>query len=767
MFLLGGALEIFSQQIVLKGKIVDAKTGELLSYATLALLKQDSTFVKGGTSDDKGDFSIAAIAPGDYWLSVSYLGYANSTIKLENLSASIDMEEIYLQQDSQLLNEVVVQANSVINKVDRQIILPRQNQIKASNSGYELLNNLMIPGLHVDPIQNAISAIGGGSVQVRINNIRASVAQVKAIRPADVLRVEYIDDPGVRYADEGVSAIVNFIVKQLETGVSIGIDLQNAPFVGFGNDGLSIRANNKKSVFGFDYYLNYRNYKNRFSDKEEKYLFPNYEMERTLNGAGRAFGYADHAFEVSYNLTEPEKYVFNAILRDNINHSPNNDFYYTMEYKNPDIPSVVSDLQAKNEYNMPSLDLYYQLQLPEKQSISINTVGTLIQSNYSRSYSEQATGGNPTVYAYSTDGNKYSFIGEGLYEKELAPFKWTSGLKYSQSYTENQYTGSTNTDANLHNASLYAYSQIQGKLKSVNYLLGIGISRSLFRETKEGYTFYTIQPNLSLSYLLTNASSLRYQFSIIPLLPSLSGLSNVRQDLDDFRINSGNPNLKPYRRYRNRITYQYQKKLFTGGLYGTYNYYKNPIMDEILREDNTAASTFIYTQNNQKKYQHFATEASIQYGPIKDIVSIIAQGGMNRYLSEGNNYYHQYTNWYGAVGIQAYYKNWIFYTSISTRENSLYGETINMGEASNNIGLFYTIKNCRVGLSMLYPYSSDGWKAGSEVISDITYSKSWTYIRENAQMLLVNFSWSIEYGRKHQSGSKKLNNSDTDSGIVK
>ena len=49
-------------------------------------------------------------------------------------------------------------------------------------------------------------------MQLRINDIVASTAQVQALRPDEVLRVEYIDNPGVRYADTEVEAVINYIV---------------------------------------------------------------------------------------------------------------------------------------------------------------------------------------------------------------------------------------------------------------------------------------------------------------------------------------------------------------------------------------------------------------------------------------------------------------------------------------------------------------------------------------------------------------------------
>ncbi|GHT27061.1 TonB-dependent receptor [Bacteroidia bacterium] len=766
ILLCGCSVHLFSQQITLKGKIVDEKTGELLSYANVVLMTPDSAFVKGSNSDDKGNFSISAIVSGDYLLSVSFLGYDNSIIKLANLSASIDLGEIYLQQDSRQLNEVVVKASGTINKVDRQVILPTSIQIKSSNSGYELLNNLMLPGLRVDPIQNSIAVAGGGNVQIRINDILASMTQVKALRPSSVLRVEYIDNPGVRYGNDNVSAVVNFIVKRLDSGVSINTDLQNAPLVGFANDLLSIRTNHKQSEFGFDYFMNYRNYKKRYSDNEEKYTFPSEEIQRNMKGMEQPFGYTDHTLEATYNLTQPDKYVFHAGFKDYINHSPNNDFAYQIKYNNPNIPDANSRLHADNKSNLPSLDLYYQLQLPKKQSITLNTVGTIINTHYDRSYFEYQEKETSPEFAYSTDGEKYSFIGEGIYDKVFTPFKLTSGLKYSQSYTKNTYIGATNAITQLHNSNLYAFVQLQGKLSKISYIAGLGLSRSSFKEAANEYAFLTFQPNVSLSYPFLQTSYLRYRFSVTPLLPSLSALSNVRQDLDDFRVNEGNPNLKPYRRYRNSIVYQYKKSLFSGTLTETYDYYQNPIMENIFREDGNNGSVFVYTRNNQKKFQRLGTILSLSVGPVKDIVSFSLEGGVNRYFSTGNNYYHQYTNGYIGATIQAYYKNWIGYTSVNTRENSLYGETISMGESLNNIALYYTIKNCRLGLSMLYPYS-DAWKAGSENLSDLAYSKSWTYIKENGRMLLLNFAWNVNYGKKHQSGQKKLNNSDTDSGIVK
>jgi hypothetical protein len=756
-----------SQQITLNGQIVDEQSGATLGGANVVLMSDDSTFVKGVTADATGHFTLDATVAGDYLLSATFNGYERSVTKLANLSVAVDLGEIYLSPVSQTLDEVVVRASNRIVKVDRQIVLPSAAQLKSSNSGYELLNSLMLPGLRVDPIQNTVAVAGNGTVQLRINGVQVSETQLKSLRPANVLRVEYIDNPGVRYGDD-VSVVINFVVKQMESGVSLKTDLSQSPFVGFGNHLLSVHANRRKSEFGVDYFVSYRDYNKRFANIEERYALPDgVEMQREQKGIEQPFGYVWTTVETSYNLTHPDKYVFYAVFKNNIMDVPNNDYACQINYIRPALPSATASQHAVEKNSSPALDLYYQHQIAEKQNITLNTVGSIINSDYERRYTEQSDGAPVSEYAYSTDGKKHSFIGEGIYENELKPFTLTSGLKYTQGYTKNIYTGSTDAVTQMRNASLYVFAQLQGNLKRLNYQVGLGFSRSSFVEAATEYSFVTLQPNVSLSYSFTDASTLRYRFSVVPVLPSLSALSDIEQDLDDFRINRGNPNLKPYRKYQNSLVYQYKKNLFSGTLNGGYNRYQNPIMEDIFREDaDDGSSTFVYTQNNQKTFQTLSARLSLVAGPVKDIVTFTLGGGVNRFFSEGHSYYHQYTNWYINAGVNVQYKQLSFYFNAYTRENRFYGESMSEGEAINIAGLQYRIKNCRAGLSMFYPFS-DAWRSGGECFSDIAYSRSQTTIKENGHMLVLHFAWNVNYGKKHQSGRKTLNNADNDSGIVK
>ena len=146
------------------GKLID-ENSQPLPYANVVLLSlPDSAFVSGATSDDKGNFVLKDLSARSYLLQVSYIGYQPQSILLENLDRKINLGDIRLVQDAVSLQGVTVTGSNVMEKIDRQIVIPSSRQIKAATSGYELLSHMQLPGLKVNSIERSISTVSGGSV---------------------------------------------------------------------------------------------------------------------------------------------------------------------------------------------------------------------------------------------------------------------------------------------------------------------------------------------------------------------------------------------------------------------------------------------------------------------------------------------------------------------------------------------------------------------------------------------------------------------------
>ena len=173
------------------------------------------------------------------------------------LSQNIDLGTISLASASISLDEVTVNASAIRNTADRKIAFPTSEQKAASSNGINLLNALMLPRLEVDPIRNSVSLSNEGTIQFCINGIKVELSDIRGLSPQEVIRIEYHDNPGLRYGN--ASVVLDYIVQRETSGGSVNLDLSNSPTTSFGDDQVSTKFNHKKSEFGLQYAVRYRN----------------------------------------------------------------------------------------------------------------------------------------------------------------------------------------------------------------------------------------------------------------------------------------------------------------------------------------------------------------------------------------------------------------------------------------------------------------------------------------------------------------------------
>ena len=159
----------YAQQIRISGKVLEANTKQAAIAANVVLQTNDSTFVNGAATDSKGLFRIDKVTEGNYKLIISAIGFEKNIIDLQGLSQSVDVGTVELEEASQQLGEVTVSATNVVSKFDRKLVFPNKQQVNASNNGVDLLRNLMLPRLNVNPLDGGVSLNDGSSVQLCIN----------------------------------------------------------------------------------------------------------------------------------------------------------------------------------------------------------------------------------------------------------------------------------------------------------------------------------------------------------------------------------------------------------------------------------------------------------------------------------------------------------------------------------------------------------------------------------------------------------------------
>ena len=748
----------------ISGRIKDANDKSAIIGATV-LLMQDTVQIAGTTTDNSGKFTIDA-GNGDYILELSYIGYETIRMAL-TVNGDTHIGDILMQEGAMELGEVVVESQAVIQKVDRQILLPSKEQMQASSDGVSLLQNLQIPRIVISPIDNSVKTLSDESVQLRINGIEASTSDVKAINPKDIIRVEYHDQPGVRY--NGAAAVVDYIVKHRDTGGSLMLAGTNGlTLPGIGNYYLAGKVHfNKSSLQAVATYAPYDIYWTRTNN--ETYHFSTGKIEN--NEVGEPTRYKTYPVNVSlnYNWTNGDKNMLNIRLRDNMAYTPNGPSDRDSRLYQPTDSFEIHD-HDKSSSQSPSLDIYYQHNLPHKQHLYFDVVGTYINTHSDRRFLQTPLRGSASTD--TTDvisrvrGDKWSLIGEAIYEKEWENIMLTVGARHNQQWVKNTYLGSTEATVNMTTAETYAFAEMRHRVDKFSYVVGIGVMHTLIDQAGQKQSTWIARPQLTMSYDFGKGWFWKYKGYVSGYQPSLSQLSDITQQIDKYQMRRGNPNLKSVMYVSNEMELSWQSKHVNLNLWANYSYDHKPIMEETFEEIIDGSPYAIRMYDNQRGYHKLNVSPSVQVKLLDNKLMFNVTPFVKYMVSQGNNYNHEHVNYGVRGGIFYLLKGWRFFADVVTAQHNLWGETLTLGELTHDIGINYNSEHFGFGIMMVNPFSPHGSRTITKDLSALAPTANTAVMQNYRQVLMLNFNVNLDFGTKHNEGWQRLNNEDTESGIL-
>ena len=748
----------------ISGRIKDANDKSAIIGATV-LLMQDTVQITGTTTDNNGKFTLNA-EKGDYILELSYIGYETIRMAL-TVNDNTHIGDILMQEGATELGEVVVESQAIIQKVDRQILLPSKEQTQASSDGVSLLQNLQIPRIVISPIDNSVKTLSDESVQLRINGIEASTADVKAINPKDIIRVEYHDQPGVRY--NGAAAVVDYIVKHRDTGGSLMLAGTNGlTLPGIGNYYLAGKVHfGKSSIQAVATYAPYDIYWTRTNN--ETYHFSTGKIEN--NEVGEPTRYKTYPVNVSlnYNWTNGDKNMLNIRLRDNMAYTPYGPSDRDSRLYQPTDSFEIHD-HDKSSSQSPSLDIYYQHNLPHKQHLYFDVVGTYINTHSDRRFLQTPLFGSAstdtTDVLSSVRGDKWSLIGEAIYEKEWENIMLTVGARHNQQWVKNTYLGSTEATVNMKTAETYAFAEMRHRVDKFSYVVGIGIMHTLIDQAGQKQSTWIARPQLTMSYDFGKGWFWKYKGYVSGYQPSLSQLSDITQQIDKYQMRRGNPNLKSVMYVSNEMELSWQSKHININIWANYSYDHKPIMEETYEEIIDGSAYAIRTYDNQRGYHKLNVSPSLQVKLLDNRLMFNVSPFVKYMVSQGIHYHHEHVNYGVRGGIFYLLKGWRFFADVVTAQHNLWGETLTLGELTHDIGINYNSEHFGFGIMMVNPFSPHGSRTVTKDLSALAPTSNTAVMQNYRQVLMLNFNVNLDFGTKHREGWQRLNNEDTESGIL-
>lgn len=208
-----------AQQIT--GNVKDDQ-GKALSGATVTLKKvKDSALVKLAATNATGQYSFTSITAGNYFVAVSYTGYAakNSAAFEVSGAGDITVPEISLTKASGQLKEVVVAARKpmIEVKADKTILNVEGSINAVGQDALELLRKS--PGVIVDKDDN-LTLSGKNGVQVYVDGRPTPLSgkdlsdYLRTLQSSSIEAIEIITNPSAKYDAAGNAGIINIRLKK-------------------------------------------------------------------------------------------------------------------------------------------------------------------------------------------------------------------------------------------------------------------------------------------------------------------------------------------------------------------------------------------------------------------------------------------------------------------------------------------------------------------------------------------------------------------------
>lgn len=680
-------------------------------------------------------------------LLISFSAVAQSTTNVED-STAIDTTAV------EELHEIVVKAPRVIRKADMDLYLPSASAVEVSKNGMQLLSHLMIPSLTINDALGTIRA-AGEEVQVRINGRESSIDQVRALRPETIKRVEWIDNPGLRY--NGANYVLNVIVTNPTVGGSVQVSARPALNEAWGFYMADAKINSGKSQFEVGTNLKLTNKIHTYRDYTETFTYPDgTSLTRKEDSRG---GIADNSFGnfwTSYSYIKPDTTVFMVDARLFLDYSNRLKYEGLLSLSNG-MDDILLTSANGNKSTKPSLSVYWEQHLPKKQLIVVDFGGAFLFGKPFSDYIEQRpeqTTPITDVHTLIKDRNQAYAI-EANYIKKWTNSRLTAGITYVANRNRSVYENLGGQVFHQRQDKVYFFAEYFQRIKKVTLTAGIGAQYTDFmlKETAQGSRSWNIHPQATVTYGINQNHRFMLSFESWQATPALDETNIAPQQVDGFQWHVGNPNLKTAESYRLTFRYSYNIPRLTGSI-GIRAYTCPDAIAPYLYWDNDKLIT-TYENSQGKQYLSFFVAPQIDIVP-----GWLMASGYLQYRAErtrGNGYKHYNHDWSGSVSVQLSHWGFVLSGDYQRDPHSIWGEEITWGERYTTIDLSYNWKNWQFGVGMFMPFGT--YDQGSKLLNK--WNTNEQRMRIDMHIPYISVSYNLQWGRQ-KSGARKLISADVE-----
>jgi hypothetical protein len=760
---------IFLHAYVVKGFVVDEK-GKPIRKALVIGRNSMKKVVVGVETDPSGKFSSANVTDSILAIEISKEDYTTVYIRISGTDGEfVDLGTIELKPMEVSLGEVVVTAQTVIQKPDRYIIIPSRRELDRAANGLSLLSDMQykMPGLTVNESLQSVQ-VDNATPVFKINGRPCSLSHFLALNPQRILRIEYHDNPDVRYENRRV---INVILNPRGDGGSVIANVLTGANAGFLNGNIGLGYYRKKSVWELNYSTNWRDYDEREINSSCEFIGRKAPVLRERNGIPGDFRYWWNTISLGYTYMHDPNTVFAAKAGFGIeNQKMDEDSWNTQQYMG-NLSQYQNLTHKKLKYSSPSIDLFFRKQIDETQYIEANAYGIYGSGDYNRRYINLYQSPLPDDSVLSlTNDKSWRLTADIMYSKTLKNLVAALGVKEYYNSTDNEQTeNGILGKGKITQNRLSVYGQLQGKIKRLGYSLSaIGIYNHANNNSYKTDAV-RLKSNIVANYPLSQRLTLNYLLMLEPSLPSVTQQSALIQRVDDITIRQGNPDLKPSSYIRNRVYVRYADKRFTGSLWASYSRTQKPIYYAYSYISDVSSPYYDMFMSRPVNGQHndqFNLELNLAAQELFGFATVWGNVGWNNLHITMTDKSYVRNRLYASLNGALSFGNWLITAMYQIQPDyNLSGNSYSTKDRWNTIKVQYKLKNWLFSLTGVNMFTKRGSVYENIVVSDVHPEEYSQCIRDNANMLLLGVSYRLDFGKKRNNTKRSLNNEGIERGI--
>lgn len=651
------------------------------------------------------------------------------------------------------LGEVVVKARQGVRVGEKVVYRPEGELVRVVNSGVQLLAGLGIPEVVVDIATGDISLMGGGRLQVRINGRPASAAEVAALSPGDIVKVDYIGDPGVRYGDcDGVLDIS--VRRTFERGATVFANLLQSVNRGWGDYTVSLKYNVGRSHWGVDYHSNPMWQMDCYRDNVERIVTADgAEVTRTENGVAVPNRMVTHRAALTYSYAQGRDLLLNVqgrLYRTDNRYATEGEIVTLTDYG--EMRSYESEVNPVKSWQ-GDVDVYLHKRIGSRHTVYVNVVPTWTESQSTHEYETEGVRIDNRL-----DSRGMRLLGEGLWEGRIGSGMLSAGLRGNGAWTD---TDNGMRRFREENGSWSVFAQWKQSSEQWQYYVGgemgrySGEIRDVSQTSGRSLHVATLLGGFRAygRYVTEKCGAVSLYAEGVTKYPGLDERMPTLQRIDGYQWYSGQPDLKPWQQYTARIKYDYRIREAAVGLQLSNVRAVNPVMTAKTYVDGMILSMPI----NHGYNNHFEVKGNVRLPLLSGLLTVTAEGGWHLFKSHGERYHHSYSQPFVNAQLMVMRSHWWVMVKYNSAYNVLWGEKISTTNNNLlNIGVGYTYRSATVMAGVVNPI-------GNVALRSRDLSALAGYVRtyqaaSSRQLVWIGVTLNLHHGKRKAQMQKKLDN---------